>query len=232
MRNLLLAVTLLGAVGAISPAYAANTAITLWNGANPGDAESATGTNAAAILGSNLDGITISVSAASRATDPNGLSEGNITITNTTGTIQVLHIIAGANGYLGPSIDFNLTGTIGVDSGTATLGGSFFADQTNSLNGTSLSVTGADLGDFLSAALTGPHSFSFNGTGVDSLIGTYGLAESLTLTLAPGAIVGVQNVSMDVATVPEPSTWAMMGVGFALMGLFGLRKRRQPRFAV
>ena len=109
---------------------AANTALVLWNDANPGDAETASGTDAAALVGSSLDGITISVSAATRETSPaNGLSEGNITITNTTGTVQTLDIIAGANGFLGPSSLFNLTGTIGVDSGSATLGGSFFVTQ-------------------------------------------------------------------------------------------------------
>lgn len=215
------------------PTMAANVAITVWNAANPGDAETATGTNAAAILGSSLDGITISVSAASRATTPNGLSEGNITITNTTNTVQTLDIIAGANGFLGSATNFLLTGTIGVDSGSATLGGSFFADATNSLNGSTTSVTGTDIGDFLSALLTGPHSFSFNGSGVDSVLGPYGMAETLTLTLQPGAIVGVQNVSMDVSGVPEPGTWAMGIAGFGLLGLLGLRrKRRTPRFAV
>ena len=233
MKRLLLTTALLAAVGA-SPAMAANTALVLWNGANPGDAETASGNDAAALIGSSLDGITVSVSAATRATDPNGLSEGNITITNTTNTVQVLHIVAGANGFAGPSSDFNLTGTIGVDSGSATLGGSFFADNANTLNGTAAGgVTGTDIGDFLSTLLTGPKSFSFNGSGVDAVTGPYGLAESLTLTLQPGAVVGVQNVSMDVSAIPEPSTWVMMGGGFALLGLLGLRKRnRTPRFAV
>ena len=50
---------------------AANTALVLWNGANPGDARDRAGQrDAAALIGSSLDGITISVSAASRATDP------------------------------------------------------------------------------------------------------------------------------------------------------------------
>ena len=66
--------------------------------------------------------------------------------------------------------------------------------------------------------LTGPKSFSFNGSGVDGVTGLYGMAESLTLTLQPGAVIGVQNVSMDASAVPEPSTWVMMGGGFALLG--------------
>ena len=156
MKRLFLTTALLAAVGA-SPAMCL--ALVLWNGANPGDAETASGNDAAALIGSSLDGITISVSAASRATDPNGLSEGNITITNTTNTVQVLHIVAGANGFAGPSSDFNLTGTIGVDSGSATLGGSFFADNANTLNGTAAGSVCAGHRGLLSL-LTGPKSFS------------------------------------------------------------------------
>jgi PEP-CTERM motif len=35
-----------------------------------------------------------------------------------------------------------------------------------------------------------------------------------------------QFVTMTVAAVPEPSTWAMMALGFGLMGLLGYRKTR------
>ncbi len=233
MKKLLLTTALLGAIGA-SPAWAgANSAITLWNAGNPGDAETATGTGSAAVATSNLDGITITLSKVSRGTGPNDLTEGNIDIANTTNAVQTLRIIAGADGYLGPSSAFLLTGTIGATLGGYDFSGSFFADQTNSLNGSGpLSVTGLDIGDFDSGALTGPHSFSFNGVGLDKLFGTYGLAESLTLKLQPGATVFVTGVSMDANAVPEPSTWAMLLGGFGLIGILGLRKRRVPRFAV
>ena len=41
---------------------AANTALTLWNDANPGGAVTATGTDTAVLSGSSLGGITISTS--------------------------------------------------------------------------------------------------------------------------------------------------------------------------
>jgi hypothetical protein len=31
--------------------------------------------------------------------------------------------------------------------------------------------------------------------------------------------------------VPEPGTWALMGVGFAILGFFGYRQRKATRFA-
>ena len=143
----------------------------------------------------------------------------------------MLHIIAGANGFLGPSKDFGLSATILTALGASNLTGSFFADNTNSLNGESFGVTGTDIGDFSSGALNGPRSFSFNGDGFDSVTGPYGLAESLTLTLQPGAQIGVQSISMDARAVPEPRTWAMLAMGFGLLALLGV-KRKRTRFAV
>ena len=229
MHKLLMSTAILA--GLATPAAAANTAIIIWNTADPLGAESATGTGQASVLSSSLDGITVSVSSVLRQTSPNDLTEANINIDNTTGSVQTLKIIAGANGYLGPSDGFKLTGAIGATLGGADLFGQFFADSANDLNGQSLSVTGTFLNSFDSGALTGPQSFSFNGFGVDALTGPYGLAEELTLTLQPGASIFVQGVSMDANAVPEPSTWAMMISGFAFLGFFGARKVRKDRLA-
>jgi hypothetical protein len=236
MRKLLLTTALLGAI-ATAPAYAANTALTLWNSSNPGGAETATGVDSAIISGSSLGGITITTSGATRLTSPNNsLTESNLFISNTTGTVQTLDIIAGANGYGGPSNLFNASATVLIATGQAELTGSFFADAGNSLNGTNTGpVVGTQIGGvFDSGLLTGPFSFSSNSPGVPfSVLGPYGMAESLQLTLQPGAFVGVQSISMDATNaVPEPSTWVMMGGGFALLAALGLRKRRLPRFAV
>jgi hypothetical protein len=69
-------------------------------------------------------------------------------------------------------------------------------------------------------------SFSF--TDVSPPAGTVGSGASRTL--APFAA----DISGDFsATVPEPATWAMLGLGFAGMGLLGLARRRKgPRYAL
>ena len=167
-----------------------------------------------------------------RETNPNGITENNVNIINTTSTVQVLRIIAGANGFLGATGGFGLSATILTALGTSDLSGSFFADPTNSLNGQGFVVNGVTLGSFDSGVLNGPHSFSFNGFAPDILTNPYGMAESLTLTLQPGAIIGVQSISMDaVSQVPEPSTWAMGLAGFAFLAFFGMKKARTDRLA-
>ena len=236
MRRLLFTTALI-AVGAI-PAFAADSALTLWNDSNPGGAETASGTGTAIISGSSLGGITISTSGVQRFTVPNNsMTESNLFITNTTGTVQVLDIIAGTNGFLGPSNLFNASATILIGTGSAELTGMFFVDAANGLNGTNTGpVTGTQIGGtFDSGLLTGPFSFSSNSPNVPfGVAGPYGMAELLQLTLQPGAFVGVQSISMNATNaVPEPRTWAMLLAGFALIGALGLRKRnRVPRFAV
>ena len=146
-----------------------------------------------------------------------------------------MDIIAGANGYLGPSGLFNASATVLIATGQAELTGNFFVDAANGLNGQNTGpVTGTQIGGtFDSGLLTGPFSFSSNSPNVPfGVAGPYGMAESLQLTLQPGAFVGVQSISMDASAVPEPGTWAMMAAGFGLLGLLGLRKRCVPRFAV
>jgi hypothetical protein len=218
---------------ASAPASAANTALTLWNAANPGGAETATGTDSADLNSSSFNGVNVTFSFVDRTTGPNSLTEGNVFITNTTNTVQVLRIIAGANGYFGPDNLFNASGTILTAIGGAELAGSFFADNTNFLNGSGpLTVTGTDIADFDSGPLSGPFSFSSNGTAAFAVGATFGMAESLTLTLQPFAFVAVQSISMDAANaVPEPRTWAMFGIGFGLMALMGLKRGRKNRLA-
>lgn len=63
-------------------------------------------------------------------------------------------------------------------------------------------------------------SFSF--TDVSPPAGTVGTGASRTLAPFAADISG--NFS---ATVPEPATWAMLGLGFAGMGLLGLTRRRK-----
>ncbi|MGO9423118.1 PEP-CTERM sorting domain-containing protein [Roseiarcus sp.] len=46
-----------------------------------------------------------------------------------------------------------------------------------------------------------------------------------------GATIG-STFTASVGTVPEPSTWAMLAIGFAGLGFAGFRKSRAPRVVV
>lgn len=232
MKAILLAGTILAA---ISPAMASNVAITMWTDGS--DAETAIGTGVAALTTSNLDGVTITASSSKRTTSPNDLTVSNFNIDNTTDAFQTLIVVGGANGFLGNSTLFKLTGTIGVTTGSAELVGSFFTDNSNSLNGQSTGpIAGTDIRDFDSGLLGNTDSFALplNTFALGSVTGPYGFAERMTLTLAPGADIFVQGVSIEAANaVPEPKTWVLSLLGFGLLGMVGLRRRTiAERFAL
>ena len=58
----------------------------------------------------------------------------------------------------------------------------------------------------------------------------HGLAP-LSLTLLVPAVGASSQTLVFGSAIPEPSTWVMMGAGFALMGAFGWRKRT-ARYAI
>jgi PEP-CTERM motif len=61
---------------------------------------------------------------------------------------------------------------------------------------------------------------------------TFGLDKNTALaSLTLTRVADPTFVRADVATVPEPSTWAMMGLGFAGLGVAALRKRRALKTA-
>lgn len=228
IRNAALAAIGLSALIAASPASAADTALTLWNGVF---VDTGTGTSTVDLGPDTLGGVSVTLSRAVRATDPNGLAEVNINIDNTSSVAQTFNLIAGANGFEPKGDEFKLTATIFSQAGSSTLTGDYFVDPLNTLNGQNTGpVVGTNIGSFDSGALTGTESFSFNGFGADLVTGPYGLAESLTLTLQPGAEVGVQGIGM--VSVPEPKTWVLSLIGFGLLGLAGLKRSRSARFAV
>jgi hypothetical protein len=67
----------------------------------------------------------------------------------------------------------------------------------------------------------GSNSFGFQGTLGESI-------KSISLTFVGGGVDDVQQIRLDeamTAAVPEPSTWAMMILGFAGVGFMAYRRR-------
>jgi len=54
---------------------------------------------------------------------------------------------------------------------------------------------------------------------------------SLTQAGGPGNVVSASFTDHATSSVPEPSTWAMMALGFAALGYAGLRRSRKDRSA-
>jgi len=84
-----------------------------------------------------------------------------------------------------------------------------------------VSYSGAQL-----QALTG---FSFDGAGVSFLSFT-GMPGFTSVTFTTTGVA--EEFNPGAAAAPEASTWAMLGLGFASMGLVAYRRKRSPRYAI
>lgn len=234
MKRLALAAALLIAAP-ITPALAQNTAISIWNTANPGGLETAIGTSIATLGPASLGGVTIETSIGTRVTSPfNEVNGAQILLVNTTGSSQTVELSVGADNFIGVDNRYHQSATINLQSGTADLMGSYFVDPLNALGGTTASnPPGVNNFSFDSGSLTGPQAISENHfANFPSSGPLYSMGETLTLTLGAGAIVGVQGISMTSAPIPEAPTWAMMLGGFGLLaGVAYARRRKAPRLA-
>jgi hypothetical protein len=110
-------------------------------------------------------------------------------------------------------------GVIGATSGTfANVG---FGDDALSASAGILSYTGSNIETFTDA-LDGASQLALGLNGVGSIRLQTANFIDLTGTVTQPFTIGTERVS----AVPEPSTWAMLLLGFAALGYIGLRQSR------
>ena len=88
---------------------------------------------------------------------------------------------------------------------------------------------------FGTTTLLATHSFT-SGPDTFSLLTPVSVTSPFSVTeefvIRSNGFSGAANNTIDLSsTVPEPATWAMLGLGFAGMGLLGLIRRKGSRYA-
>jgi PEP-CTERM motif len=234
IRALLLASTLLAAVGA-SPAHA-----TLQIAASigpdaffcaDGQACDTSGTSNLIITGNTvLDGILFSSSSASSASGAvNFLNASNLLITNTNDAPVNITITVSSTDYTAPSKAFTDANS-GVWQGGALSTATFkwFIDPANAQGADNAGDTPGVLVDTALSTSTGPVlAFSRNNTVSDTLDDPFSMTEQITLHLGAGeSLVNRGQTIIGSAVVPEPSTWAMMLVGFIGLAWGAVTRKR------
>ena len=168
------------------------------------------------------------VAASSSSVAPNNLQFSTSLIQNTGATLGHLTAIVGDTNFIGPVNDVresaSLTFNSAVGSGASTL--RFFADPANGQPaGIGLNIPGQLLFTTSGTPTVDPDSFSGTNNSPFSASGLFSMTETANLALAAGSSITGFNASMaSSSVVPEPSTWVMMGLGFAFLGFAG-RKR-------
>jgi hypothetical protein len=212
----------------------------MWNSGHVEDAVTESGTGKVVVGPQNLDGITTSSSFAKQTeTFKSDLTTRVIDITNTADISQTFNMIVGANDFSGFAWDFSFAGRYLASLGAYDLQGSFFTNSFDSLNGLSTTVTGDDFSDFDTGLMTGPNAGSFSGSAINWTVqGDYGVAERLSLFLSPGASVAIRGISIEDQAVteppaiPEPTTWAMLILGFGMMALLRRVTKKQSQICL
>jgi hypothetical protein len=94
-----------------------------------------------------------------------------------------------------------------------------------------ISYTGTQLANVPGASLPGDGTPTITGstsngrfTFVDSFADITGISVSETMAVASNSF----EIAQITTSVPEPSTWAMMGLGFVGLAFAGYRARRAP----
>jgi hypothetical protein len=140
-----------------------------------------------------------------------------------------LRIVVGDTNFVGPvnavRESASLTFNDALGSGPSTLG--FFADPANGQPaGIGLATPGQTL--FQDSGSPSSNPFSFAGSNLSPFFanGPFSMSEAATLGLRGGASITGFNESMESNAIPEPSTWAMILLGFGVLGLLGFHKRK------
>lgn len=163
----------------------------------------------------------------------NTLQLSSSSITNEGLTPITVKLLASDTNFLAP-VSFirdsgSLTFNDAVGSGQSSL--SFFADAANGQGANPNNTPGTLLETVFGTPLTDPDSFS--GSNLASFVSgsPFSMTEGASLALRGSASITGFNQSMT-SGVPEPSTWAMLGLGFGLMAFMGFKRKGSPRYAV
>ena len=233
MRNLLLATTLLAAVGT-NPANAM-LQISVDVDGFTSFASSPSGTLNVPSL--TLDGVTVFGSLSQsfgNPTTPNGtnfLNTSSLQVTNNSGASRDITVTVGDTDFH-PNVWYAFTAGSGVwaEAGDSTITMKWWGDALNRQGATTVSDTPGTLLDTFTDTSNGGlnDSFSHNGKGEfpTQLTSPFSFTEQATFTLVSGGML--VNRGQSIAAVPELSTWAMFGIGLGFMA-WGAATRKKAR---
>jgi hypothetical protein len=159
------------------------------------------------------------------------LSVGNISVENTSGFSRTLAPVISDTSFKSPGSRFDVTGSGSfVGASGATLTYNWYIDPANAQGATTPTDT--------PGILVATYSFTANSNTLDSfsyskegtisgITGPFSMTLQAIYTLPSSGVLLSRGEAISVTNIPEPSTWAMMGVGFLLIGGVGLRSRRR-----
>jgi hypothetical protein len=178
--------------------------------------------------------VELTLTQSSFAPGHNVLQLSSSSIINNGATPGTLTFVAGDTDFVPPVSSIqesaSLTFNDAVGSAASTL--KFWADPLNTQGANPTNTPGPLLFSVPGTPTTDPDSFAGTHNSPFSASGPFSMTEGASLNLIAGGSITGFNESMTSGVVPEPQTWALMGVGFGFMAWLGLRRRKPARFAL
>jgi hypothetical protein len=190
------------------------------------------GANNLLVIDTTVGGAFVQLTLAQSTFAPNELQLSSSNIENLSGAPITVTLVAGDTGFAAPVTFIRDSGSLtfnnAVGSSASTL--SFFADAADAQGANPLNAPGTLLESVSGTPTTNPDSFAGSNLAAFTALSPFSMTEAASLNLTTGGSITGFNQSME-SGVPEPKTWAMLVLGFGLMGLYGARKRRTARLA-
>ena len=162
----------------------------------------------------------------------NELQLSSSNIVNEGSTPITVTLLASDTDFAGPVHAINNSGSLtfnaNVGAPDSTL--RFYADAANAQGANPLNTPGVLLESVSGHASTDPDSFAGSLISPFDALGPYSMTESAALVLRAGGSITGFNQAMESTAVPEPSTWAMLAIGFAALGFAGFRRQNRHAF--
>jgi hypothetical protein len=163
----------------------------------------------------------------------NELQLSSSNIEDTLGVPITVTLLASDTGFTAPTTFINNSGSLtfnaNVGAPDSTL--AFWADPLNTQGANPSNTPGTLLESVSGHALTDPDSFSGSRVSAFDAAAPFSMTEGASLVLRSGGSITGFNQAME-SGVPEPSTWAMLALGFGFLSLVGMRKARSPRVVI
>ena len=163
----------------------------------------------------------------------NELQLSSSNIENMTGVPLTVTLLASDTGFAAPASFIvnsgSLTFNANVGAPDSTL--AFWADVLDTQGANPSNTPGALLESVNGHALTDPDSFAGSRVAPFDASDPFSMTEGASLVLRSGGSITGFNQAME-SGVPEPSTWAMIALGFGFLGFIGMRKSRSHRLAI
>jgi hypothetical protein len=151
---------------------------------------------------------------------PDSIQLSSSNIINESGAPISISFAASDTGFIPPVRQIENSGSLTFNNAV----GSAASSLTFLANGTVLEMVSG-------TPMTDPDSFAGSNFAAFVANSPFSMEEQATLNLIAGGSITGFNQSMTTSGIPEAKTWAMALIGFAFLGIAGLRRKRLARFA-